>query len=195
MGDKVVSKNLILKWTDFNRHLLQGYIKKGDTVLDATMGNGHDTLMLAELVGKEGRLYAFDIQSEAIEKTNKLIAGHIEDSQHIQLIEASHAEMDQYIQDTIDAVVFNLGYLPKGDHHITTKAEDTIHAIDLSLGMLREGGILSMVLYSGHAEGAIEKEKIISYVKGLDNKKYHCILSESINQKNSPPSWILITKR
>ncbi len=190
-----MSKNVILKWTDFNRYLLKSYIKKGDTVVDATMGNGHDTLMLAELVGKEGRVYAFDIQSEALGNTRELLTEHFEDSPPIHLIEDSHAKMDKYIQGSVDAVVFNLGYLPRGDHDITTKAVDTIHGIDLSLERLREGGILSMVLYSGHAAGAIEKEKIISYVRGLDNKKYHCILSESINQKNSPPSWILITKR
>lgn len=194
-GENKVNENLLLKWTDLNAHLLSSYVKEGDIVVDATMGNGNDTLMLARLVGKEGSVYAFDIQKQAIENTQQLLASHLMDQKNIHLIEDSHVKIEEYIHDEIAAAVFNLGYLPKGSHELTTKVEDSIIAIQLSLKLLRKNGIISIVLYSGHADGSLEKEKIIEYTKNLDNKKYHCVLSESINQKNSPPAWMLITKR
>ena len=54
------------------RHLVQ----KGDTVVDATCGNGFDTLKMLKLVADDsgkGCVYAMDIQKDALDNTSSLL--------------------------------------------------------------------------------------------------------------------------
>jgi len=51
-------------------------IRKGDTVVDATCGNGNDTLAMANMVKDElgkGCVYGMDIQKDAIKNTSFLL--------------------------------------------------------------------------------------------------------------------------
>ncbi len=176
-----------------SHEIVKKVIVEGDRVVDATAGNGNDTLFLASLVGNIGRVYAFDIQEKALENTNaKLKENHME--QRVQLINDGHQNMSKYVPHGVKVVMFNLGYLPGGDHSISTKAENTIVAIETSLNLLQIGGIIMMVVYYGGDSGFDEKDAIIEYIKSLDYKKYSVLMMDYINWRNCPPIAVCIEK-
>ncbi|MBR3375663.1 MAG: methyltransferase domain-containing protein, partial [Firmicutes bacterium] len=97
-------------------------------VIDATCGTGQDTLALAEAVGDRGKVYAFDIQKEAIGLTSELLKNN--SCMNVELFNESFVYMGEHVSyGSASAVVFNLGYLPGGDHSITTEAETTIEGL------------------------------------------------------------------
>ena len=132
----------------------------GEVAIDATAGNGHDTRLLAELVGPAGRVFAFDIQPEALACTAKELG----DTSNVTLLARDHAEMRDAIppelHGRIGAVMFNLGYLPGGDKSITTQPASTLKAISSALELLRPGGVLTVIAYIGHPGGAKEAEAV-----------------------------------
>ena len=123
------------------KDVLRQAVREGDRVADATMGNGHDTLFLAELVGPEGHVDAFDIQEGALKSTAELLEAHGLQSR-VTLFRRSHAEIAEAVSGNLSAVVFNLGWLPGGDHAVTTRCESTRTAILAALELLRPGGVL-----------------------------------------------------
>ncbi|WIV10962.1 class I SAM-dependent methyltransferase [Proteiniborus sp. MB09-C3] len=168
-------------------------ISKGNIVVDATVGNGNDTLLLAQLVGEEGKVYGFDIQESAINNTNlKLIENNFNES--VYLIKDSHENIDQYVVDKADLIVFNLGYLPGGSHDIVTKAETTVIALEKSLDLLKENGLLLVTTYVGHNEGKTEDRQINKYFSVIDQKKFNVLKFEFINQINYPPVLYCVEK-
>ncbi|RKJ14725.1 methyltransferase domain-containing protein, partial [Butyricicoccus sp. 1XD8-22] len=128
----------VLQYAQF---LLSEVIEEGDIAVDATAGNGHDTLFLAKLVGKTGHVYAFDIQQEAIEATKVRLKEHGLSDRSTVILDG-HQHVENYVKDKIAGVVFNLGYLPGANHDIITKGETTIQAIDSLLGLLKVGGMM-----------------------------------------------------
>jgi tRNA G37 N-methylase Trm5 len=128
--------------------IIKKIINEGDVVVDATAGNGNDTLLLAKLVGEKGRVYAFDIQQDAINNTIKKLQDNNLDPR-VTVIKDGHQNMDKYVNDGIKAVMFNLGYLPGGDHSIATKGDTTITAVKKSMDLLMVGGIITVVIYYG----------------------------------------------
>ena len=142
------------------QNLLRGAIHAGDIVIDATAGNGHDTVFLADLVGEAGRVLAFDIQATAIEETRrKLEEAHLDS--RVELFQKSHARMAGHAAaGSVSAIMFNLGYLPGADHELTTSDSETLTAIAVSESLLKSGGILSIVCYPGHPAGAVEAAKV-----------------------------------
>src|SRR5699024_8717751 len=169
----------------FSHEVLKDTIISGDHVIDATVGNGNDTLLLAQLVGPLGKVYGFDIQNEAIKATGDklLLTGQ---RPQVKLINDGHENIDQYLEEDekISAVTFNLGYLPKGDKSITTKPKTTLTAIKKSLNYLRRQGVLSIMVYSGHEGGLEEKEEVDSLVTTLPLKRYNLLMYLFINQAN-----------
>jgi len=149
--------------TVVHRWLLEE-IDSESVVIDATMGNGFDTLFLAQNAQK---VYAFDIQEEALEHTRE----KVKDCSNVTLILASHAKMDCYVKEAVDAVIFNLGYLPKGDESITTRWESTFVAIKKALALLKEGKCLFLVFYIGHSEGAREHSEFLKILPELKNAR------------------------
>ena len=179
----------------FARQLLTNAVTKKDIVIDGTAGNGHDTLFLAQLVGETGKVYAFDIQEEAIEKTKQRLIEHNSLSQ-VTLFQKGHEEANHLIKDeVISGAVFNLGYLPGGDKAIVTKPETTLQAIADIFTMLKKGGIIVLVIYYGHEEGQHEKEAVMNYVSNIDQTEAHVLTYQFINQKNNPPFVVAIEKR
>lgn len=180
---------------NYSHYLIENCADEGDTVIDATCGNGHDTLFLSKLVGDNGHVFAFDIQSQAIETTHQLLAQ--EDRDNVTLILDNHANIGQYIEtDTkISAAIFNLGYLPRSDKSVITKGETTIVALEEILLRLKRKGIVVLVVYHGHDGGEKEKEIILKHVVRLDQKKYNVLKYGFINQKNNPPFIIAIEKK
>jgi len=173
--------------------IIRKVVLQGDIVVDATAGNGYDTVFLAELVGSAGRVYSFDIQEKAINNTkSKLIEKGLLD--RVVLINDGHQNIDKYVRDNVKAVMFNLGYLPGGDHSIATKGETTAQAISKALDLIVVHGIVSIVIYYGGDSGFDEKEYLDEFIRGIDSKKYTVMKTEFVNQVNCPPIHVCIEK-
>ena len=186
--------NLITKTTELAMFVTLSYIKPGDTVVDATCGTGQDTLALAQAVGEEGKVYAFDVQMKALVLTETHLHAH--GIRNVHLLKESFASIGDHVPEgSVAAVVFNLGYLPGGDHTITTEKEETLKGLEEALKAIRPGGVVTAVLYDGHEEGQAEKKAVISWAEQLDSKKYHAVYANMLNQKNHPPEILWITKK
>ena len=159
----------------------------GDICVDATVGNGFDTLFLAECVGPEGKVYGFDIQQSALDKTKKLLseAGLLD---RVYLFHDSHSNLGTYLShSTVKVVMFNLGYLPGGDHSLITKPETTIQALKAALPLLTTDGIITVVSYRGH-RGAMEEYNAVNvFLSEINSKKYRVFCIDILNQDNLPP--------
>ena len=184
----------INKITEVNKIFLEKVIEKGDVVIDATMGNGYDTVYLGNLVGENGKVYAFDVQEEAIKSTRKKVERDNMTSR-VELILDGHENMDKYVEGEVSCVLFNLGYLPRADHNIITKPETTIKAIKHSLNLLKPHGVISIAIYTGHEGGMEEKNSVYEFVKNLDQNEFNVLESGFINQINNPPQLILVEKK
>lgn len=182
--------NIIKKTTELTKHLIKPYLNKDSISVDMTIGNGNDTLFLA-LNSK--KVYGFDIQQIAIEKTIRLLKEH--GLNNYQLICDSHSEIDKYLDEEIDVFIFNFGYLPKADKRITTTAETSLSALKKALNLVKMDGLMCMTLYYGHKNGEIERKVLLDYVKNLDNEKYYVLYIQPFNQENKPPEIVLITKK
>lgn len=182
----------------FGHHLLQKRVKKGDIVIDCTIGNGHDTLFLAELVGPNGHVFGFDIQEKALKKTTARLKEH-ELLERVTLFQQGHENILSSIPSQhygqITGAIFNLGYLPGGDKTIVTKPQTTISAIKHLLQIMATGGIIVLIVYHGHPEGAVERDELLEFCMNLDQNHCHVLKYQFINQKNSPPFLIAIEKR
>lgn len=169
-------------------------LDNGDTAVDATMGNGNDTVFLSEIVGDSGKVYAFDIQEIAIKNTYNRIAEK-NNLNRVKLINDSHENMDSYISEKVKLVIFNLGYLPKGNHSITTTKDTTLIAVKKALNLIDKNGVVILVIYYGHEEGRLEKDALEIYVTHLNQKIYNVVKLCFVNQANNPPMLIVVEKR
>lgn len=183
-----------LQITDWCHLFIRQQVKEGDLCIDATAGRGNDTLLLCELVGDKGKVISFDIQEEAIQSTTALLQEHkLEKRAKIKLV--SHDFMDLYAKpDSVSCISFNFGYLPGGDHSITTMEETSLRAIKKGLDLLKVNGLMSLCIYSGQDSGFSEKKAILDYVKNLNSKQYLVIVSQYYNRSNNPPIPVLIIK-
>lgn len=143
-------------------------VQPGDLVIDATCGNGKDSLVLAQLVGESGVLIGLDIQEEALERTRARLMAHLPPAQlkNIHLFLQSH-ETFPPLERAPKLVVYNLGYLPGGNKKITTLLETTLASIKNALQLLSPGGALSIVCYPGHPEGAREAKGLLDEIKNF----------------------------
>jgi tRNA A58 N-methylase Trm61 len=165
--------------------------------VDATVGNGHDTLFLAETVGASGRVFGFDIQAEALQAARRrLEAANLEG--RVTLFAESHHRMADClpaeVHGRIKAVMFNLGYLPHGDHAIITRPETTVPALDAAARLLAPGGMMSAVLYTGHPGGPEESEAVIRWAKELSPHRFQTMWVQLPN-RNHAPSLLAVEKR
>ncbi|RFB17878.1 16S rRNA (cytosine(1402)-N(4))-methyltransferase [Bacillus sp. HNG] len=182
----------------FARKVLNLAINEGDYAVDATIGNGHDTAMLASLVGDSGHVFGFDIQREAIESTTSRLKEQ-ELLNRVSLFHKSHNQLLTTIpkeaHGKIAGAVFNLGYLPGGNKEIVTKPDSTIEAIEQLLSLMKPEGIIVLVVYHGHDEGAVERDRLLEYCSTLDQQRAHVLMYRFMNQMNNPPFIISIEKR
>ncbi len=177
----------------FHELLLRQSITPADTVVDATLGNGHDAALLLSLIGPEGYLYGFDVQQSAIESSHDRLntLGYT----NCQLICDSHAHMNRYLETAVKGFVFNLGYLPKGDKQLTTTWASTKTALNHAIDLLIPNGFISVMTYPGHPAGQEEDEAIAEFFSTLDQKYYQIALTQFINQQKNPPKLYWLTKR
>ena len=175
------------------RDILLRVIQPGDTVIDATMGNGHDTAFLCEAVGASGFVYAFDVQEDAIASAKALLNMNSLHSR-ARLILAGHQKMDEYVTSPVRAVVFNLGWLPGGNHAVTTRWETTEEAVGKALSLLLPGGVLVVCAYPGHAEGDRERRELYRYFSALSNKTYNVLHQRFLNAGPGAPECFVVQK-
>lgn len=179
------------------RHLAADYmmrsLREGDTVVDATMGNGKDTLFLCELVGETGHVYAFDVQAEAVERTRERVkeAGY---EQRTTLLLAGHETMAQHVEGPVQAVMFNLGWLPGAEHIVTTRTETTLKAVSAALELIAPGGIVTVCVYPGHEEGTRELHALQEYVSGLSVRTFNVLYHSFVNASSQTPQLFLIQR-
>lgn len=176
-----------------HKHFILEHLKEGDTAVDFTMGNGNDTLFLSRAVGKSGKVYAFDIQEEALVSTK----AHLEANgapENYTLICASHHRVKEFVEGPIKAGMFNLGYLPRsGKKAVTTMRETTMPAVDAALELLAPDGVLIVAIYPGHEEGALEGEMLREYFSRLSRFRI-CPSEFRILNSPSSPYFFLVEK-
>lgn len=173
---------------------LQLSISDGAFCIDATAGKGRDTLFLARLVGPRGRVLAMDIQPAALAATGALLERHGL-AQRVELVLDGHEHMGRYgAPGTVDGIMFNLGYLPGGDHAIATKADTTIAALAAGLELLKPLGVLSLAVYHGGDTGFAERDAVLWWLRQLDSKRYTVLVTDFYNRPNHPPLAVQIIK-
>ena len=156
------------------RDVLRRAVRPGDRAVDATMGNGHDTLFLCEAVGPGGHVFSFDIQAQALENTERLLTENGVRGR-ASLFQTGHQEMDRFVREKVRAVVFNLGWLPGGNHEMTTRWETTREAVTKALNLLEPMGVLVLCAYPGHDEGARELRELSGLFASLSNREYNVL--------------------
>ncbi len=173
--------------TEFNKLVLDCHCMPESIAVDATCGNGNDTLYLAR---RCRFVYGFDIQKQALINTETLLKENGIDNW--QLFNESFSMMDKLINVRADVVTFNLGYLPGGDKSVTTVAEETVEGIKAALRVLNDHGLISITMYWGHPQGKTEREEVLKFCRTLDSRQYHVTYISLLNQDNCPPEIILI---
>ncbi len=177
---------------DIEKQLLSPHIFENAVVADFTMGNGNDTLWLAQQVGKGGKVYAFDIQEDALLHTAEKLAAEGLEKQCV-LIKDSHHKAADYISEQLDAGIFNLGFLPGGDKRITTLRETTLPAVKAAISLIKAGGGLLIAVYPGHEEGYLEGQMLTELFESYDQKMLSAYKFNVLNSKESP-FFILVEK-
>lgn len=179
--------------TEFCHQFLRDYIKEGDCCVDATCGNGNDTEFLCKMTGSGGKVYAFDIQEQAVRKTADRIsaAGY---SERASIFQVSHEKMGEYVKERASVIMFNFGYLPGGDHHMATEPRTSLKAVKAGMSLLRQGGVMSLCIYSGGDTGYEEKRILLEYLKGLDPGGWLVIVCDYYNRENDPPLPVFVIR-
>ena len=178
---------------EIEKNFLIPHIKKGGVAVDFTMGNGHDTLWLSNAVGEEGKVYAFDIQPQALTNSQTLLTKENAPKNYTLILD-SHSNVKEYVTEKICIGMFNLGFLPGSDKSITTKRDTTMIAIEAAIDLLDADGALLIAVYPGHEEGDAEGKMICEYLSTLKRYEY---CATRINILNSPtsPYFILIENK
>ena len=184
----------LMQGVEFSHWLFSNFLDRNNILVDATCGNGKDTLFLAEKVSPQGKIFAFDIQQEAVEVTKEKFTG-IECEFDIDFIVDGHENIDDHIDQKIDGIIYNLGYLPGSEKDIKTEKYTTIKSLNKAIDMLVEGGLIVIVIYSEHEGGGEEKKAVLDFAVNLDYKSYNVLHYHFINQKKNPPEVVAIKKR
>ncbi len=178
---------------ELSHDVLLPALVSASVAVDATAGNGWDTLFLARNLPSEAALFALDIQQTAIERTAELLKKH-QLLDRVVLLQRGHEEIDRIITGSIDAAVFNLGYLPNGDHSIATNAATTVKALQIVMNKLVSGGRIVITVYPGHPAGYREKEALEDWLADLRQIDFKVLQLKLINAAEDSPFIILIEK-
>jgi SAM-dependent methyltransferase len=170
---------------------LHSFVQSGQFAIDATCGNGHDTLLLARLVGENGHVWGFDIQQKALAETGQRVAD-AGLSCSVTLLHTGHEELARLVAVPVQVVLFNLGYLPGGDRAIITLPDTTASALKQALQLLAPGGIVLVTVYPGHSGGSEEQSTVEEWAAGLEPRKYHSWHMGQTNVSPTAPYLLLI---
>lgn len=177
---------------DFNslllsHQILRAHVQEGSRCIDATAGRGRDTAFLCSLVGASGHVLSFDIQQDALDSTALLLEkeGY---TGRARLILDSHSNMARYAApEDIDAICFNFGWLPGGDHSLFTMPDTSTAAIVAGLSLLRIGGLMTLGIYYGGKSGFAERDALLAFLPTLDSNRYTVMITHFCNRPNNPP--------
>jgi predicted methyltransferase len=187
----------MLQMTDLAHRCVRPSLTPGAWVVDATAGNGHDTVFLAQCVGTTGRVFAFDVQADAVRATTQRVVG----LPQVTLIHAGHEELQARLpaeaKGRLAVVMFNLGYLPGAARAITTKIETTLAALDQALAMVCAGGLVTLVLYPGHPAchpaGLDEAVAVRGAAERLP-PAFAVTMTERLNTRRAAPQLLIIQR-
>lgn len=174
--------------------ILEKVIQPGDTVVDATLGNGHDTCMLARWVGEHGRVIGFDVQPEAVASAR----ARLEEQgllSRCELHVLGHQHMQEVVRQPVRTVTFNLGWLPGGDKSITTRWETTHQAVEAALNLLLPGGVCTICAYPGHAAGDEERRALVAYLAQLRPQEYNVLHQRFLNAGIGAPECFVVQRQ
>lgn len=177
---------------EISKAVIAERVREGDLCIDATAGRGNDTAFLAGLVGENGHVTALDIQQPAVDSTLALLSEKgLADRAMVYL--DSHENLDKYADPgTVSCITFNLGWLPGGDHTVHTSAASSITALKKALTLLKQGGLISLIIYYGRDTGFEEKRQVLEFVKTVDSGEFSVIVAEFANRPNCPPIPVFI---
>lgn len=179
---------------DIIKRVISENVREGDICIDATAGRGNDTLFMAQIVGDNGHVTAFDIQQDAVDSTKKLLEENGV-AHRADVLLKSHSEMDALFDEgSVSCITFNFGWLPKGDHSVSTKKETSIEAIEKGLRLLKKDGIMTLIIYYGRDTGFEERDAILEYLPTIDSEKYTVLEMPFVNRPNCPPIPIIIMR-
>lgn len=177
--------------------LLTELLQSGDIAIDATVGNGHDTLFLAQQVGELGKVYGFDIQQQALDSAWQRLE-QVGEAQQVSLYHAGHETMGFMVpesaQGRVMAVMFNLGYLPGGDKGRTTAASTTLAALQAAVTLLAPGGVISLLAYTGHPGGREEAELVKGWAASLPPEHFAVTLEVPPSERGNAPEWLVVRR-
>ncbi len=176
-------------------HTLAGArLRPGDLAVDATVGNGHDTVFLAGAVGPGGRVLGFDVQAEALRATRqRLEAAGLAD--RVTLFEQCHSRLGETVEAGIRVAMFNLGYLPGGDKGRVTLAGTTLAALEAARSRLAPGGLITVIVYPGQPGGEVEAAEVEAWARELDQDAFTAVGYHGLNRAQSPPRLIAVERR
>lgn len=194
-GDRLIRRRPEeLTAVKLTQKILTGYIPRGGFAIDATCGNGHDTAFLCHAVGNTGHVLALDIQAAAIQSASKRLQAM--GCTNVHFLCADHARLKEFASpESADAILFNFGWLPGADHSIYTGAGSSIPALESALSLLKPGGVLSAVLYSGKGIGDAEKQAALAWMRELPLNKYTVLVCNFANWADTAPLPCLILKK
>ena len=157
----------------------------GALAVDATVGNGYDTLFLAHRVGPKGTVLGFDVQKAALAGARELLK-FVGSLDRVSFIHDSHSQLANYLpaEAAIQGAMFNLGYLPRGNRQIFTRPETTVMALRGVLANLAARGRITILVYRGHEEGSLEYVEVRKFLEQLSDDEW--IIKELASTSDSP---------
>ncbi len=192
-------KHVLTRVVKWGQELLAEVVPAGGLVVDLTAGNGQDTLVLFQMVGKTGQVVAFDIQTQALLATRDqmVTAGakvrlQQQDIQPLRceagvdLLEMDHAEVARVVPAAPQGIIANLGYLPGGQRELITRPESTVSALEQSCSLLADGGRLAVVVYPGHPGGAEEGTAVTNFFTKLQDSSFQVLQMKVSNRPQAP---------
>ena len=174
--------------------VMAAHVKPGGFCIDATAGKGRDTLFLCSLVGERGRVLAMDIQPEAVAQTRALLEENGV-AERAAVVQACHSRMGEYAPaESVDAIMFNFGWLPGGDHTVFSGPDTSIAAVQTGLELLKPGGVMTLCIYYGRENGTTERDALLAFLPTLDNRRYTVIRGDFVNRTGDVPIPVCIVK-
>lgn len=170
-----------------SHYIIDQFLENKNIAIDATLGNGYDTDFLSK---KFTKVYSFEIQKEACKNYSE------RKNKNVIVINNSHHLLKRYItEESVDCIMYNLGFLPGGNKEITTMSETSLSSIIEGLKLLNHGGLMTICLYRGHDEGKEEENVIIPYLKELPKSKFGVMYHEFLNRSDDAPILIVIERK
>lgn len=189
--------NKRISLTEQAHKFIRQHLNSGNFAVDATVGNGHDTLFLAQQVESTGKVFGFDIQQQAIESTQTKLNNESKFN-HIELFQTSHTNLAQYIpaeyHGNINVFMFNLGYLPGSDKSVITQTDSTLSALNQAIELLAKSGLITIAAYPGHSGGDSETDAIEKWHKQLAADQFNTQTIYSSEKKTAPRLYIIHKK-